>query len=67
VSMAYSVYVAQVKYGEYVKGELIPMEQWQCHPMQQQYWSAKLTILSLATIRLFHCCWALRVSTTDHK
>jgi hypothetical protein len=27
VSMAYSVYVAQVKYGEYVKGELIPMEQ----------------------------------------
>ncbi len=47
--------------------KLIPMEQWQCCPMQQQYWSAKLTILSLTTIRPFHCCWALRVSTADHK
>ncbi len=67
VSMPYGMYLAQGKYGKYVKGELIPMEQWQCHPMQQQYWSAKLTILSFATIRLFHCRWALRVSNSDHK
>ncbi len=47
--------------------KLIPMEQWQCRSMQQQYWSAKLTILSFATIRLSHCRWALKVSTADNK
>ncbi len=47
--------------------KLIPMEQQQHHPMQQQYWSAKPTILSLTMISPFDCRWALRVSTADYK
>ncbi len=42
-----------------LRGVQVPGHWWQQ--------SAKLTISSLATIRLFHCHWTLRVSTTNHK